>query len=135
MLAFSGFIYWRQSQDVWSVALGRLNVTLERVAGVPEGDHEFEQQSLLSMITGVRSDLSSTQLQDSVIALQAPDGSVIQVNGVLAADQISQLNLPLPGWKGVEQAAVPQLYSGIDPGRLAAQRHKPFGGQRTAEEP
>ncbi len=108
MLVFSAFIYWRQSQDVWSVALSRLNATLERTAGVPEGDHDFEQQSSLSVLSGVTPQIDSNPVQDSIIALQAPDGTIIQVSGLLTTNQIEQLELPLPGWKGVEQANVLQ---------------------------
>ncbi len=107
MLAFSAFIYWRQSQDVWTVAVGRLNVTLEQSLGLAEGEHDFDRQSVLSGFPSGLPTLNANQLQYSVLALQAPDGTIIQVSGVLTADQINQLNLPLPGWKGVEQADLP----------------------------
>jgi signal transduction histidine kinase len=111
MVTFSAFIYFRQAQDVRNEALGRLNATLEQTLGSPEGnEHGFEQSQLaLSMISGILPNLSGNSPQDAVVALQGVNGSAVQSNGLLTTAQINQINLPLPGWRGVEQVNVPNL--------------------------
>ena len=44
MAIFSGFVYWRQALDIRSIAMGRLNYSLEHLLGSSnEGEHNFEQ--------------------------------------------------------------------------------------------
>lgn len=109
MVIFSGFIFWRQSQDIHSIALGRLNVTIEHTLGQSEAEHGFEQaQNVFSVLPGGTPELNTNVQVDSVVAILATDGSIIQSTGILSTNQIGQLNLPLPGWKGVEQASIPK---------------------------
>ncbi len=43
MALFSGFVYWRQAQDIRSIALGRLNFSLEHLLGSSnEEEHALE---------------------------------------------------------------------------------------------
>ncbi len=109
MAFFSAFIYLRQSQDVHSIALGRLNVTIEHTVGQSESEHSFEQaQNIYSVLTGSTPDLNpNAQQVDSIVAILATDGSIVQSTGILSAAQIGQLNLPLSGWKGVVQTSIP----------------------------
>jgi signal transduction histidine kinase len=109
MVTFSAFIYFRQSQDVHNVALGRLNATLERTLGSPESsEHGIEPSQLsLSLISGLFPSQAGNLQQDAVVALQGVNGSAVQSNGMLTPAQINQINLPLPGWKGVEQVDLP----------------------------
>ncbi len=110
MVFFSAFIFFRQAEDVRSIALGRLNVTIERTFDQSENEHSYEQaQNIFSVLPGRTPDLQSNFLDDSVVALQATDGTIIQSAGLLTVDQIKQLNLPLPGWNGVEQARIPKI--------------------------
>ncbi len=109
MVIFSAFIFWRQAQEVRSIALGRLNLTIERTFGQSENDHSYEaSQNVFSILPVSAPDLSTNFLEDSIIAFQATDGKIIQSTGILSSEQIGQLNLPLPGWKGVEQARIPK---------------------------
>lgn len=110
MVFFSGFIYYRQAQDVRSIALGRINFTLEHVLG---GSHEREglaeqPLSALTSMIGSTPDLSGSLQEGEVVALQATDGTVLQSAGVLSAAQIQQLKLPSPGWNGIKQASIPR---------------------------
>jgi signal transduction histidine kinase len=112
MVIFSGFIFWRQAQDIHSIALGRLNVTIEYTLGQSEGDHGFEQaQNVFSVLPGSTPELNTNVQVDSVVAILATDGTIVQSTGILSPEQIGQLNLPLPGWKGVEQASIPKMVS------------------------
>lgn len=118
MAFFSVFIFLRQSQDVHSIALGRLNVTIERVLGQSDSDHGFEAaQNVFSVLPGRTPDLSPNDQFDSVIALLATDGTIVQSTGLLTSDQIGHLDLPIPGWKGIVQASVP-LSSLVQNGRF-----------------
>ncbi len=118
MLVFSGFIFWRQTQDVHSIALGRLNVTIEHTLGQSDSEHGFEQaQNIFSVLPGSTPDLNTNEQVDSVVAILATDGTIVQSKGILSPNQIGQLNLPLPGWKGVVQASIP-ITSAILNGRF-----------------
>jgi signal transduction histidine kinase len=118
MAFFSAFIFLRQSQDEHSIALGRLNVTIERAIGQSDSDHGFEAaQNVFSVLPGRTPDLSTNDQFDSVIALLATDGTIVQSTGLLSPDQIEHLNLPIPGWKGVVQTSVP-LSSLVQNGRF-----------------
>ncbi len=110
MVAFSGFIYYRQVQDVRTAAMARLNYTLEHVLGTShEREGQAEQpQAALPVITGGIPDISNSPQQGEVLALQAPDGSILQYSGGLSAGQIQELALPLNGWNGVVQVNVPK---------------------------
>jgi two-component system, OmpR family, sensor kinase len=114
MVVFSAFIFLRQAQDVRNVAMGRLSLTLEHALGSSEGEHASEQpQIALSMITGVNPNLGGEQLPDSIVAIQSAEGSILQSQGLLTSDQLSQASLPSPGWKGVQQVDLPKtLISG-----------------------
>jgi signal transduction histidine kinase len=113
MALFSGFVYWRQAQDIRSIALGRLNYSLEHLLGPSnEGDHD------LTHLLSVSPDTVNTMLyvnanlqQSDVVALQAADGTILQSSGVLTAEQIQHLQLPLTGWSGIEQISVPKTPS------------------------
>ena len=110
MVLFSVFIFWRQAQDVRSVALGRLNVTIERTSGQSESEHSNDlSHDVFSVLPGSTPDLNANFLEDSIVALQGTDGRIIQSAGILSSEQIGQLNLPLPGWNGVEQARIPKI--------------------------
>lgn len=109
MVAFSAFIFFRQSQDVRNVALGRLSLTLEQILGSTEGEEHGEPpQITLSMITGVNPNLSSDQQPDSIVAIQSAEGSILQSSGLLTSDQLSRAILPSPGWQGVRQVELPK---------------------------
>jgi signal transduction histidine kinase len=109
MVIFSAFIFWRQAQDARSIAIGQLTVTIERTFGQSENEHSFEAaQNVFSVLPGRTPDLSNNSLDDIIVALQATDGTILQSSGFLTPDQIGHLNLPLPGWKGVEQASIPK---------------------------
>jgi len=114
MVVFSAFIYYRQVQDVRSIATGRLSSTLEHVLGPShEKDGLIEQQiDTYPAITGSTSNLSTSLQQGEVVALMGPDGTILQSTGVLSAAQIQQLHLPSPGWNGSVQATIPKT-SGI----------------------
>jgi signal transduction histidine kinase len=111
MVTFSGFVYWRQAQDVRSIATGQLKLTLERIQGSShDGEEVIEQQLLVSpTITDNTNDLNKILLGSDVIALQSVDGKILQSTGVLTAEQIQQLNLPLNGWNGIEQVKIPRI--------------------------
>jgi signal transduction histidine kinase len=109
MVVFSSFIFLRQAQEVRSIALGRLNITIERTFGQSESEHSNDQaQNVFSVLPGGTPDLNANYLEDSIVALQGTDGRIIQSAGILSTAQIVQLNLPLPGWNGVEQARIPK---------------------------
>ena len=103
MAIFSGFVYWRQALDIRSIAMGRLNYSLEHLLGSSnEGEHNFEQVPPVSP-TIPESALLDTNLQQSdVMAFQAADGNILQSSGALTTEQIKQLNIPVAGWKGIE---------------------------------
>jgi signal transduction histidine kinase len=104
MVTFSGFVYWRQAQEIRSIALGRLNYNLERLLEPRrEEDHEPAQTQPASP------DLSTSYQESDVLALQATDGTILQNSGALTVEQIRQLSLPPIGWKGVQQVSLPQI--------------------------
>jgi signal transduction histidine kinase len=114
MVVFSGFIYWRQSQDIRSIALARLNYTFEQILG-PTHERESVNEQPLQFTPTLNTNPTdqSVNLQDNeVVALQAADGSILQSTGILTAEQIQDLVLPLNGWNGVKQANIPKI-SGI----------------------
>ena len=115
MVAFSGFIYYRQAQDVRTAALARLTYTAERIY---ESSHDrdglSEQPSAATQaIAGNNSSLGTGLQEGDVVALLGTDGAVLQSAGVLSSAQIQQLKLPLPGWNGVEQTTIPKT-SGVE---------------------
>lgn len=111
MAAFSGFIYWRQLQDTRSIAITRLNYTLERLEGLTvDSEHNFnllrpDYSSIITQNFGPNNSLQGVE----VVAIQAADGTILQSNGVLSIAQIQQLNLPARGWSGVQQVIVPPI--------------------------
>ncbi len=111
MAVFSGFVYWRQSQDIRSIALGRLNFSLEHLLGSSnEGEHTLEH--LVPSSPGMFDSTVSTNAnleQSDVVALQATDGTILQSSGPLTSEQIKQLRLPLTGWSGIEQISIPKI--------------------------
>jgi signal transduction histidine kinase len=113
MALFSGFVYWRQAQDIRSIALGRLNYSLEHLMGSSnEGEHNLEHLLPVSPDTPDNTLFINANLQQSdVVALQAVDGTIQQNSGVLSAEQIQKLSLPKTGWDGVEQVAIPKVQS------------------------
>jgi signal transduction histidine kinase len=111
MVIFSGFIYYRQAQDIRSIAVERLNYTFERILGPTherESANEQPLQFFPSITTNPVESASSLQATE-VVALQAADGSILQSTGILTAEQIQQLQLPLNGWTGIEQANIPKI--------------------------
>ena len=102
MALFSAFIYFRQAQDLRSFALARLNFHVERLLSPPRDE---EHESFLPS-SGTPS-LSTDFQEGEVLALLGPDGSIVQTNGVLTAEQIGKLPLPLPGFSGIQQVSVP----------------------------
>lgn len=113
MAIFSAFIYWRQAQDVRSIATGELNFTMERMLGpAHEGEGTLEQPVLGQLLPGNVQNLSADMQQYDVIALQGTDGSIEQSLGALTTEQIQQLDLPQNGWSGVQQTTVRDV-SGI----------------------
>ncbi len=118
MALFSGFVYWRQAQDIRSIALGRLNYSLEHLLGSSnEGEHAVEH--LVPANPGMFDNTVNTDAnleQSDVVALQATDGTIMESKGALTADQIEQLNLPTIGWTGIKQIAIPKT-SSIQDGR------------------
>jgi two-component system OmpR family sensor kinase len=117
MVVFSAFIYYRQVQDLRSVAISRLNYTLEHVLNPLDEREGLANQPLISLpaISGNTSGISTNLQQGEVVALQAPDGTVQLSLGVLSTAQIQALNLPLHGWNGVAQYKVPKT-NGINSG-------------------
>ncbi len=115
MVVFSGFIYYRQAQDLRSIALGRLNYTLEHVMGSSHEREGLSEQPLTTIpaITGTTPDLGSSLQEGEIVVLQGLDGNILQSIGVLTATQIHQLMLPLSGWNGVKQVSIPKT-SGIE---------------------
>ena len=115
MVVFSAFIYYRQSQDVRSIALGRLNYTIEHITGPSREREGLSEQSLTTLpaINSTTPDLGSSLQEGEIIALQRTDGIILQSTGVLTGAQIQKLNLPLSGWNGVVQAAIPKI-SGVN---------------------
>jgi hypothetical protein len=110
MMIFSAFVFLRQAQDIRSIAMGRLNINIEHTLGESENEHSYEQaQNIFSVLPGSTPELNSNVQADGVVALLAADGTIVQSTGIMSSEQIGQLNLPLPGWKGVEQASVPKL--------------------------
>jgi hypothetical protein len=109
LIAFSGFVYWRQAQDIRSIAITRLNLAVEHLEGVQaESEHAFEppgSSAILSQNITTNSDVLAHQ----VVALQDANGKVLDSNGVLTSEQIQQLNLPAGGWSGVRQVSVPKI--------------------------
>jgi signal transduction histidine kinase len=111
MAAFSGFIYWRQAQDARSVAVARLNITVEHLEGAQgESEHGLEP-----LVPGLSANLSqnltanSDVLASEVVVLQDTNGNMVGGNGVLTNEQIQQLNLPAMGWSGVQEVRVPKI--------------------------
>ncbi len=110
LVLFSGFVYWRQTQDSRSIAMGRLNFTLERILGPAYERESINEQPLQfsPTITSSPSDQSTNLQETDVIAIQAANGEILQSTGILTAEQIQELDLPLAGWNGVEQATIPK---------------------------
>jgi two-component system OmpR family sensor kinase len=117
MVVFSAFIYYRQLQDLRSVADARLNYTLEHVVNPSFEREGLSEQPLTSLpgISGSTANLTTSLQQGEVVALQLPDGSIQQSTGVLSAAQIQALDLPLTGWNGVAQYNVPKT-DGVNSG-------------------
>ena len=110
MAIFSGFIYWRQAQDVRAIALGRLNFTEERFLGpAHEREGVIEQAPVVTGIPENAQGLSSAGQDYAVVALLGADGTVQQSLGALTVAQIQQLSLPQRGWNGVQQIKVAGL--------------------------
>ncbi len=111
MSVFSGFVYWRQVQDVRSIAVGRLNFTLDHLLGpASDGDHALEHLEAGSPITaGTTFGANANLLNTDVVAFQSADGSIVQSSGALSTQQIQALNLPVQGWNGIVQVSVPKL--------------------------
>ncbi len=110
MIVFSAFIYYRQAQDLRSVATQRLNFILEHaINGSRERESLAEQPSAnLTAITSLASVLGSDPQGSEILALQGPDGTLLQSAGPLTSAQIQALSLPRRGWSGVEQINVPK---------------------------
>jgi len=111
MVAFSGFIYWRQAQDVHANAVGRLNTMLEHLLG-----SEHEREGLVEqvpvtggVIPGATPIFGSDSQAGEVIAIQGPDGTIQQSTGVLTAAQIQALQLPTEGWSGARQVRLANI--------------------------
>ena len=117
MVVFSGFIFYRQAQDVRAVAMGRLNYVVEHMLG-PAHDRESsaEQGGVTPITTDNPANLASNVQVGEVLALQGTDGKLLQSTGVLTAEQIQNLILPLNGWQGVVQASIPSV-SGVESDR------------------
>jgi two-component system, OmpR family, sensor kinase len=111
LVIFSGFVYWRQAQDIRSIALGRLNFTLERLlSSSNEREGGIVQTQPVSPVTPNTAIDQNTNLQEGeIVAIQAADGKILQSTGALTVEQIQQLNLPLVGWKGVQQITIPKI--------------------------
>jgi signal transduction histidine kinase len=111
MAIFSGFVYWRQAQDIRSIALGRLNYSMDHLLGSSnEGEHNLSHLLPVSPNTPDNTIYVNANLQQSdVVALQAVDGTILQSSGALSVEQIKHLNLPLVGWNGIEQVSVPKI--------------------------
>lgn len=110
MVIFSAFVYFRQAQDVRAVALARLSYIVDHIYD-PSHDREGSAEQFSGAtpaIIGLAPGLGSSSQDGEVVALLGTDGSVLQSTGVLNPAQILQLNLPLPGWNGVEQATIPK---------------------------
>jgi len=111
LVIFGGFVYWRQAQDIRSIALGRLNITLEHMLS-PSNEREggIEPPQTVSPTTSNTISGSNTNLlEGDVVAIQAVNGTILQSTGALTAEQIQQLDLPLAGWKGIQQISVPKI--------------------------
>jgi signal transduction histidine kinase len=110
MLVFSGFIYYRLDQDIHSIAMARLNDTLERILSPSHERESAPEQPLTALpaITGSTAALTTGLQQGEVLALQGKDGGIQQSQGALSTAQIQSLNLPLTGWSGVVQVDVPK---------------------------
>jgi len=108
MGVFSGFVYWRQAQDIRSLAIGRLNFALEQLVGPPnEGEHELEHLMPTSPEISSNNLYNANLHESDVVAYQSIDGTVLQSSGVLSVEQIRQLNLPVAGWNGIQQINLP----------------------------
>ena len=115
MVTFSGFVYWRQVQEARSISMGQLRVLLEQIQGSSHEGDNFSEQSLqfYPTINEYTQNLNTNLQGGGVIALQAADGKILQNSGALTTEQIQQLNLPIPGWKGAAQMTIPKI-QGID---------------------
>ncbi len=111
MGAFSGFIYWRQAQDVRSIATSRLNYAVEHLVGsAEENEHSPGLLTSGSSAFIFSNPGSITDLQAiEIVAVRALDGTILQNNGVLTDEQIQQLDLPVKGWSGVQMVSVPRI--------------------------
>jgi two-component system OmpR family sensor kinase len=114
MVVFSAFIYFRQAQDIRAIAVERLNYTFERILGPTHERESINDQPLqfFPSISTTPNDPTAGIEANEVVALQAANGSILQSNGILTAEQILQLPLPLNGWTGIEQARIPKT-SGV----------------------
>jgi methyl-accepting chemotaxis protein len=113
MALFSGFVYWRQAQDIRSIALGRMSITLEHLLGSSnDGEHLNDQLEPISPGIPVNTINLNTNLQEGeIVAIQAINGTIMQASGPLSIEQIQQLNFPLAGWKGTQQISIPKIPS------------------------
>jgi len=109
MVVFSGFLYYRQAQDVRSVAMARLNFTLDHALGGRE--HEGAGEQPLTTLTAISGDtpvLVSDQQNGEILAIQGIDGTVLQSAGVLGTAELQALKLPASTWNGVQNVSVPK---------------------------
>jgi signal transduction histidine kinase len=115
MVVFSGFIYYRQAQDVRAVASATLNHAIEHLNEASSDGEGLSEQAIsaLPAVTGNAASPISNLQPGEVIALLGTDGSILQSAGVLTAAQLKQIELPLPGWNGVQQANIPRT-SGVE---------------------
>ncbi len=108
MVVFSAFLYYRQAQDVRSVAMARLNYTLEHTLGTSHEREGLGEQplSVISSISGGTPDIVNSPQPGDVLALQTVDGNIQQSSGVLTSAQIQALDFPLNHWVGVIQVNI-----------------------------
>jgi signal transduction histidine kinase len=107
MVTFSFFIYWRQVQDARSVALVRLNSTIEHALGDPNEVEHYAEGGRVIIPGTSGSDPVSIQ-EGTILALQASDGTILDSTGALSTALIQQIRFPAMGWNGVQQVQVPR---------------------------
>jgi signal transduction histidine kinase len=111
MVIFSAFIYYRQAQDIHTIAVERLNYTFEGILG-PTHEREGSSDQPLQYFPSISTtptDTADSLPANQVVALQAANGTILQSNGVLTPEQIMQLPLPINGWTGIQQARIPKI--------------------------
>lgn len=110
MVIFSVFVYWRQALDIRSIAQARLNYIVERYLGPTHEGEDVNEEPHTTSPALLGTILGSTveTMEEHVVAIAAPDGTIIQSTGVLSADQLKKLNLQPAGWYGTRQVTVPK---------------------------